>query len=257
MGHLKTQVFASELLASVAVEASEVLLGVAIKNKSGSAGEIATRLGYIAIELSKQELYQLPPDTQSLSLQALQDLVEICNWPTLSTPGYHHRLTNNPHELRDLLRQMFKTEKSKDRVQSIDKFCKEKPDTIKPFQSRFIVLSDKLTKNAQALQGTGTYIAAYSHLRPLAKDVYPDTVNKLLLDWVKSSASCVQNDHGTPIENDMHLTRLCLNSGFRFKNQLALFNIITATSKMAYWQELAIGVPINEIEEKDAQDLQK
>lgn len=79
MGHLKTQVFASELLASVTPKASAVLYPVAIKNKSGSAAEIATRLQYIADDLSKQELYQLSPNTQSLSLQALQDLVEICN----------------------------------------------------------------------------------------------------------------------------------------------------------------------------------
>lgn len=79
MGHLKTQVFASELLASVTPEAFAVLYPIAIKNKSGSAAEIAARLRYIADDLSKQELYQLSPNTQSLSLQALQDLVEICN----------------------------------------------------------------------------------------------------------------------------------------------------------------------------------
>lgn len=79
MEHLKTQVFASELLASVALEASNVLFPVAKENKSGSAAEIAIRLQYIADELSQQELYQLPPDTQSRSLQALRDLVAICN----------------------------------------------------------------------------------------------------------------------------------------------------------------------------------
>lgn len=79
MGHLKTQVFASELLASVTSEASAVLLPVAIQNKSGPAAEIATRLIYMADEFSKQALYQLSPNMQSLSLQALQDLVEICN----------------------------------------------------------------------------------------------------------------------------------------------------------------------------------
>lgn len=78
MGHLKTQVFASELLASVTSEAFAVLLPIAKGNKSPSAGSIATRLRYIGSELSKQELYQLSPNTQSLSLQALQDLVEIC-----------------------------------------------------------------------------------------------------------------------------------------------------------------------------------
>ncbi|CZR61671.1 uncharacterized protein PAC_11568 [Phialocephala subalpina] len=249
MRHLKTQVFPSELLASVASEASEVLIPIAIANMSGPAGEIATRLRYIAEDLSKQALYQLPPDTQNLSLQALQDLVEICNWPTLSTAGSCLHLTKNPQELRNLLGQMFKAEKSKDRAQSIAKFCTEPPDSIKPFQSRFIELSDKLMKNAQEVQGTSTDIAAYSHLKPLARDVYPDEVNKLLLDGVKNNASCMQNNHMTPVlkdstENNWHPTRLCLNSGFRSKNHLALFNIITATSEMAYWQEMAISVPI-------------
>lgn len=79
MGHLKTQVFASELLASVTSEASAVLLPVAIQNKSALAAEIATRLGYMADAFSKQALYKLSPYMQSLSLRALQDLVEICN----------------------------------------------------------------------------------------------------------------------------------------------------------------------------------
>ena len=196
MRHLKTQVFASELLASVTSEASAVLYPIAIKNKSGLAAEIATRLRYIADDLSKQQLYQLSPNTQSLSLKALQDLVEICNvchvfgrykkmnyndltnqWPSLSAPGRRDHLTESPQELRDRLSQTLKTSRSKTHVQSIDKFCKAKPDIIRPFQSRFIVLSDELAKNAQTLQDTGIDIATYSHFKPLAKDVYPDDVN--------------------------------------------------------------------------------
>jgi hypothetical protein len=78
MEHSRIHVFASELLASVALEASVVLLDIAVANMSGSAGAIAARLLYIAEDLSTQALYQLPPDTQNLSLQALQDLLEIC-----------------------------------------------------------------------------------------------------------------------------------------------------------------------------------
>jgi len=155
-------------------------------------------------------------------------------------------LTKSPQELRDILGQMYKGEKSNDHVQSLQKFCKEKPNTIEPFHSRFIAMSDKLEKNAQALldTSTGADISIYSHLRPLAKDMYPDMVNKLLLDGVKSSALCVQEYHESPIETDMHLTWLCLNSGFRSKSHLALFNIITAMPTMAYWQELAIRIPM-------------
>lgn len=165
----------------------------------------------------------------------------------LLTPRYHPHTTESPQELHGLLTQMFKTKSSKDHEQSIQKFCKERPNTIKPFQSRFITLSDELIKNTKALQNTGSDIAAYDHLRPLPKDVYPDKINQLLFDGVKRSASCVQAYHagdGTLLEDVMHSTRLCLNSGFRFKNQVALFNIITATSKMVYWQELAICIPM-------------
>lgn len=156
-------------------------------------------------------------------------------------------MKKSPQELRDILVQLFKTEKLKIKAQqSITKFCKERPDTIEPFQSRFVKLSDKLMKNAQELQGTSTDSGAYSHLKPLARDVYPDKVHKLLLDAVKSHASCVQEFHVTPKDSteNWHLTRLCLNSGFRSENELALFNIITATSEMTYWQEMGISVPM-------------
>jgi hypothetical protein len=159
-------------------------------------------------------------------------------------------LKKSSQELRDVLFQLFTTEKLKNQAaQSIIKFCKEPPDTIKPFQSRFIKLSDKLTKNDEELQGTTNDIGSYSHLKPLARDVYPNEVHKLLLDGVKNHASCVQGYHIEPAlnniaQNDWHPTRLCLNSGFRSKNQLALFNIITATPKMTYWQEIAINIPL-------------
>lgn len=78
MGHPKSRVFASEMLASVASEASDILFPIAIANMSASAGEIATRLRYIGGDLLEQQLYQLPPDIQSLCLQALQDLLKIC-----------------------------------------------------------------------------------------------------------------------------------------------------------------------------------
>jgi hypothetical protein len=38
---------------------------------------------------------------------------------------------------------------------------------------------------------------------------------------------------------------LCLSSGFRSsKDELALFNIITASSQMSYWQEMTINIPM-------------
>lgn len=155
-------------------------------------------------------------------------------------------------------------------MQAIEKFCKASPDTIRPFQSGFVILSDKPTKNAQAMQGTGTDIAAYSHLKPLAKDVYPDEINKLLLDGVRNSASCVPNSWNA--NRERYASHQAL-SQFRFSipKLNGPFNIITATSKMACWQEMAIAFQCKswislqsrelkrhrkEIEEKDTPDLE-
>lgn len=77
MGNPK--VFASEVLALVARRAAIVLHRHAVQNVSASAAAIAGRLLYIADELSNHEPNQLQSDMQSLSLQALQDLVDICN----------------------------------------------------------------------------------------------------------------------------------------------------------------------------------
>jgi hypothetical protein len=74
----KDRVFPSELLASVALEASNLLFPIAIAKKNGPAGEIAVRLRYIATELSTQQLYELPTDAQQLSEIVLHKLLDIC-----------------------------------------------------------------------------------------------------------------------------------------------------------------------------------
>ncbi|KAK9443467.1 S8 family Peptidase [Metarhizium brunneum] len=247
----RTRVFASDMLASVAAEASEILFPIAIANMSASAGEIATRLRYIGGDLLTQGLYQLPPDIQTLCLQALKDLLKICKWPVLSTATIHS--SESPQELRDALIQLCKKEQFRDGVQrSINKFCKERADTMKPYQLRFVQLSDKLSKNAQEIDGSGNDAGLYLHLRPFGRDVYPDDVHKLLLHGMTKLATCAQQYHNAPALSDFtgadwHLTRLCLNSGFRSEDKRALFNIITATSEMVYWQEMGVTVPIKDV----------
>ncbi|EXU99024.1 peptidase S8 family protein [Metarhizium robertsii] len=263
MGHPKSRVFASEMLASVASEASDILFPIAIANMSASAGEIATRLRYIGGDLLEQQLYQLPPDIQSLCLQALQDLLKICKWPVLSTAASHFHSSESPQELRDVLIQLCEKEQFNNGVQrSITKFCKERAETIKPYQLRFVQLSDKLLKNAQEIGCSVNDSGPYLHLRPLGHDVYPDDVYKLLLQGTKSLATCAHQYHNAPAlsgftGDDWHLTMLCLNSGIRSENKRAIFNIITATPEMVYWQEMGVTVPIKDIEPNDVQRHQQ
>jgi hypothetical protein len=152
------------------------------------------------------------------------------------TPGEVHR------SLCDRVRNdKLKTE------QSIIKFCKERPDTIKDFTAHFVDLSDKLTGNADELHRSTSDAPAHSHLEPLAKDVYPDEVHQLLIEGMKTYASCIAKNHMAMDSNpsEWHLTRLCLSSGFRsYKDHLALFNIITTSSQMSYWQEMTINIPM-------------
>jgi len=138
----------------------------------------------------------------------------------------------------------------KDRVkteQSIIKFCKEQPSTIKRFQDPFFDLANKLSENVDDLHGSTTDSNAYSHIEPLARDVYPNEVHQLLLDGIKRNSSCEKEAHmdAGSDPSKLHITRLCLSSGFRSsKDQSALFNIITASSQMSYWQEMAINIPM-------------
>jgi hypothetical protein len=267
-GNPKSDVFATEALASVAPKASEILYPIAIANRSALCAEIAVRLRYIADDLSCLELYRLPLETQTLSLEVLQDLLVICNvrhfWKQVnsrlirwikqwskSSASRIPMLPNvlPPSELRNALVHLFERKKSKEKVQdSIARFCIEKLNTIIPFHKRVVKLSTELT-GTQDWHNATTTVGASTANGPPDRDIYPNAVHRLLLDGIRDYALCVHPHDGSRKhkllkENSWHLTRLCLGSGFRSKDQLALFNIVSSTSQMAYWQECAISIPM-------------
>ncbi|KAH8707478.1 S8 family peptidase [Phaeosphaeriaceae sp. PMI808] len=257
----KDRAFPSELLASVAPEAYELLLLFAIQNRNAPASGIAGRLKYIGDELTSQSLYELPADAQQLSERALDDLLEICTWPGVSTSKTRCHCKKDPREVYETLCNRFQNDRAKIE-QSITKFCKQRPTTITitHFQDRFAELAEKLTRNADDLHGSTVDANTYSHIEPLARDVYPDEVHQLLLDGIKRYSSCEQEKHTGSGSNPskLHVTRLCLSSGYRApKDQLALFNIITALSQMLYWQEMTIDVPIEKLDPKNQQNRQQ
>lgn len=140
---------------------------------------------------------------------------------------------------------MFRDQVLKDRVQrSIVKFCKESTEVIEPFQGRFIRLSNALM-NIEEVEEAASVFSSGLHVRPPDRDIYPNEVHGLLYEGIKSHTLCVPNYHRASVASasNWHSTRLCLSSGYRSEGQLTLFNIITATSGMTYWHEMAVTIP--------------
>ncbi|KAI0405910.1 S8 family peptidase [Xylaria palmicola] len=261
MAHMQDDFMALEIVASIARESSELLFPCAIANKSGLAAKVAIQLKFIAENLSEQDLSKIPLDAQTVSIKALQDLLQIAKWPPPKTPRDQLHIEKGPRELRSTLIQLFQNKVFKHRVeQSVTRFCQEQPYVIQPFESRFTYLSDLLKKNIMESQRTFTDAAAYS--QPPPKDLYPGQVHKLLLDGVKSHATCMLERHVGPglqgtAETNWHITRLCLESGFCSDDQRVLFKVVTTTSNMTHWQELAFRIPIMNTKSKDAHELQQ
>ncbi|KAI8630893.1 S8 family peptidase [Xylariaceae sp. FL1651] len=258
MAHTQNSFVALRIVASIALESSKILFPLAIKNRSGLAAKVAIQLKSIAENISDQELSQIPHDVETVSTEALRDLLEIAEWPPLKTPRGQLTIEKNPQELQRTLIHLFQNEASKRRVhQSVTRFCKERPYVIQPYESRFTNLSDLLMKNSTESQRPLADTAIYSP--PPPRDVYPDQVHKLLLDGVKSHAACVLESHGGPglqgmAKTNWHITRLCLESGFCSDDHRVLFKVVTTTSKMTHWQELAFRIPIINTKSKDAHD---
>ncbi|GAW14126.1 hypothetical protein ANO14919_035200 [Xylariales sp. No.14919] len=242
MVHTQSNLIALQDVASIAHESHKILMLYAIKNQSGGAANIAVLLKFIAECLSEAELSTIPLDTQAVLIKALQDLLQIAEWPRPKTP----HIERSPRELQSALIHLF--QKKKSMRQSVTKFCKEKPKIILPFESRFTDLYNRLEKkNSAGSQYTLNGTAAHSS--PPPQDVYPDQVHKLLLDGVRSHATCIPGGHGEPelqgtAITNWHITKLCLDSGFCSEGQRVLFKVVTTTSKMTHWQELAFRVPM-------------
>ncbi|KAI1132236.1 S8 family peptidase [Nemania abortiva] len=247
MAHMQDNFIALRYLVSIAPESSHFLHLLAFKNKSGLVAKIATQLYLIANDLSEQELSKFPLDAEIASTRALQDLLQIAEWSPKTPRDRLHR-EKGPSELWDTLIYLFRNDKRR-MEQSVTRFCRERSDVIEGFEKRFTVLLDLLTKNTMQSQRTLTDTAAYS--LPPPRDVYPDKVHKLLLNGVKSHASCMLEGHvglelqGTAKTN-WHITRLCLESGFCLEDHRVLFKVVTTASKISHWQELAFRIPMQD-----------
>ncbi|GAW27213.1 putative S8 family [Rosellinia necatrix] len=251
MAHAQEDPGALQLVASIALTCFDILFPLAVRHKSGAAAKVAILLKSIAENL--QELSKIPPDAQAGSTNVLRDLLRIAEWPPRQNQLHREK---SPYELWSALvhRPDLQTQLS------VTKFCKERPNIIEPFGSRFADFLGMLTKNITGSQHALVHSAAY--LPPPPKDEYPDQVHKLLLDGVKRYAACIMEDHVGPelqgtAKANWHITRLCLESGFCSEDQRVLFKLITTASKMTHWQELAFRIPIMNTKSKNAHESQQ
>jgi hypothetical protein len=128
-------------------------------------------------------------------------------------------------------------------VHSIGKFLYQKPSLIKPYQQRLEILSTKLNQIDQ--NSTDQTTAYDQHLKPRDEDVYPDHVNRYLVDVLKKHSICHPASHAARSQDmKWHHTRICLSNGVLAKKQFAQVEIIIAAKGMTFWQEISLCVPL-------------
>lgn len=129
-------------------------------------------------------------------------------------------------------------------VHSIGKFLNQKRSLIKPYQQRLEILFAKLNQIDQNSIGQTT--AFDRRLKPRDEDVYPDHVNRYLVDVLKKHLICHPASHAAISSQDMkwHHTRICLSNGVLANKQLAQVEIIIAAKGMTFWQEISLCVSL-------------
>ncbi|KAH8811300.1 S8 family peptidase [Xylogone sp. PMI_703] len=214
----------SELLASVAVVAWEVMFGLARKCQSPVGANIAVHLHFVSNALESQPIYQLSSEIQRLSHGALRDLLEICTW---SLYPVQDLIRLNPQSLYNILVQKFQSDKDQ-MNKSIEKFLMQKADRIEPD-------SDQSNPYDR-------------HLNPREEDIYPERINRCLIDTIKKHSTCDPTTHTVQIRDNMqgawHHTRICLNNGVRMREELAHVELIVAAEGMKFWQEISLDISL-------------
>lgn len=125
-------------------------------------------------------------------------------------------------------------------VHSIGKFLNQEPSLIKPYQRRLEILSSKLN---QINQNSADQTTAFQHLKPRDEDVYPDHVNRYVVDVLKIHSICHPASHAAKSQDmKWHHTRICLSNGVLANKQLAQIEVIIAAKGMTYWQEISLCV---------------
>lgn len=126
---------------------------------------------------------------------------------------------------------------------SIGQFLDQTPGLIKRYQQRLGKFSTKLNQiNPDRTDQTAPFD---QHLKPQDKDLYPDYVNRYLVDVFKEHSACYPASHAAGSQNiRWHHTRICLSNGVLANKQLAQVEIIIAAKEMSFWQEISLCVSL-------------
>ena len=129
-------------------------------------------------------------------------------------------------------------------IHSIEKFLVQKRSLIEPYQERLETLYTKLNQIKQ--NGADQTIVFDQHLNPRDEDVYPDHVNRYLVDALKRHSTCHPTSHAVR-SGDMekwHHTRICLSNGVQANKQFAQVEIMIAAKGMRFWQEISLRISL-------------
>jgi hypothetical protein len=151
----------------------------------------------------------------------------------------------NAQDLYDILVHKFKSDKDQ-MNKSIKKFLTQKPDAIEPCEQLFVDLADKLKLTDQSVADQST---PYNHhLEPREEDIYPEQVNRGLIDVIKKHSSCDPTSHTVQLQemipSPWHHTRICLNNGVRTADKLAHIELIIAAEGKKFWQDISLDVSL-------------
>jgi hypothetical protein len=128
-------------------------------------------------------------------------------------------------------------------VHSIEKFLYQKPSLINSYQQRLEILSTTL--NQIDPNSTDQTTAFDQHLKPRDEDVYPDHVNRYLVDALKEHSICHPASHASrPQGMKWHHIRICLSNGVLADKQLARVEIVIAAKGMTFWQEISLCISL-------------
>jgi hypothetical protein len=128
-------------------------------------------------------------------------------------------------------------------IDSIGQFLDLTPGLIKHYQQRLGKFSTKLNQfNPDRTDQTASFD---QHLKPQGKDLYPDYVNRYLVDVLKEHSACYPASHAAASQDiKWHHTRICLSNGVLANKQLAQVEIIIAAREMSFWQEISLCVSL-------------
>ncbi|KAF3406266.1 hypothetical protein DPV78_000395 [Talaromyces pinophilus] len=244
---IKSRAFSSELLSLVAEEAWKPIFEVARTSKppSSEGANIAIHLHLVAEALKRQSLYHIIPEVQRQCDLVLKDIFNICTWPP-SSSSYHDPKEVSAQYLYTVLVGKFQHQPGEDEmIHSISKFLFQERSLIGRYQQRLEKLSVELGQIDQNAAGQAAVSSQY--LNPRDRDVYPDHINRYLIDALKEHSTCYPASH-TGKYRDMvkwHHTRVSLSNGVLASEKFAEFELIIASQGMTFWQDISLYVPLD------------